>query len=111
MDLLLSGGSGEVNAMGHAVTPEATENDLSEALAALERGEVEYVVLMDGARFMQAAGDARSGYVLEYNSDADDTLFRAQGEITGAQIVDAFAAFLNHDPVWRTTFAWERFKY
>lgn len=94
-----------------AVIPNADETKLNDALAALERGEVEYVVLSDGARFMQAAGDARSGYVLEYNDGADDAMMHAQGKITGAQIVDAMQAYLRRDDTWRGAFRWERITY
>ncbi len=115
MDLLSPGGSGsgEVNEMGHAVTHNAAEDDLIDALAALERGDIEFVILQDNASkiFMQAAGDARSGYGLQYNNGADDSMFQAQGKMSGAQITDAFTAFLNHDVAWRTMFVWERFTY
>lgn len=94
-----------------AVIPDADEAQLLEALAALERGDVEYVVLSDGARFMQAAGDARSGYVLEYNDGTDDAMMHAQGKITGAQVVDAMQAYLRRDDTWRSAFRWERITY
>ncbi len=115
MDLLLPGGSGsgEINEMGHAVTHDANEDDLIEALAAMERGDIEYVILEDAATkmFMQAAGDARSGYDLQYNNGADDAMFQAQGKMSGAQITDALTAFLNQDITWRTTIVWERYTY
>lgn len=114
MDLLLPGGSGgdEINEMGHAVTHNATEDNLIEALAALERGDIEYVILEDAASkmFMQAAGDARSGYDLQYNNGADDAMFQAQGKMSGAQITDAFLAFLSKDMAWRTRISWERYR-
>lgn len=94
-----------------AVIPDANEAQLIEALAALERGDVEYVVLADGARFMQAAGDAHSGYVLEYNDGTDDAMMHAQGIISGAHLVDAMQAYLRHDSSWRGAFRWERITY
>jgi hypothetical protein len=115
MDLLLPGGSGsgEINEMGHAVTHNATEDDLIDALAAMERGDIEYVILEDSARklFMQTAGDARSGYDLQYNNGADDVMFQARSKMSGAQITEAFMLFLNQDNAWRTMFDWERFTY
>lgn len=121
MELHLPGGSNLFDALFETksayqgsnddVIPDADEAQLLEALAALERGEVEYVVLSDGARFMQAAGDARSGYVLEYNDGADDAMMHAQGKITGAQVVDAMQAYLRRDDAWRGAFRWERITY
>lgn len=94
-----------------AVIPDADETKLNDALAALERGEVEYVVLADGTRFMQAAGDARSGYVLEYNDGSDKEQFRATRQnIQAAEIADAFRSYLNRDGFWKTLFTWEKFR-
>ena len=114
MDLLLPSGtaSGEVNEGGHAVTHNATEDDLIDALAAMERGDIEYVILEDPANnmFMQAAGDGHSGYALQYNPGADDSMFQARGKMSGTQITDAFVAFLNKDISWRTSLVWERYQ-
>jgi hypothetical protein len=94
-----------------AVIPDADETKLNDALAALERGDVEYVVLADGARFLQAAGDARSGYVLEYNDGSDKEQFRATRQnIKGTEIADAFRSYLNRDGRWKTLFTWEKFR-
>lgn len=116
MNLLLPGGSisgGNVNEGGHAVTPDATEDDLIEALAALERGDVEYVILEDPATkfFMQTAGDPHSGYVLEYNDGQDGSMMHAQGSLSGSRVTEALGAFLNRDAAWRSMFVWERVKY
>lgn len=107
------GSSDTYDGTGGGVKANATEDDLIDALAAMERGDLEYVILEDNASkmFMQAAGEARSGYDLEYNNGVDDSMFRAQGKISGAQVTDAFTAFLNRDVAWRTMFVWERFTY
>lgn len=94
-----------------AVIPDADTTKLMDALAAMERGEIEYVVLSDDARFMQAAGDARSGYVLEYNDGSDKEQFRATRQhIQGEEIAAAFRSYLNRDATWKTLFSWENFK-
>lgn len=92
-----------------AVIPDADENKLMAALTALARGEIEYVILADDERFLQAAGDARSGYVLEYNDGSDKEQFRATNpQLSGNEIVDAFSAYLQRDDSWRTRSSWER---
>lgn len=115
MDLLLPGGfgSGDYNDAGHQVTPNATETHLIDALAVLERGDIEFVILEDNASkmFMQVAGDSHSGYILEYNTGQDDSMFRAHGSVSGIQITAALTAFLNRDSSWRTLFDWERLSY
>lgn len=114
MNLLFPDGTmGEDFNTGGGSKPDATEDDLIQALAALERGEIEYVGLAepDSNVFMQVAGDAASGYILEYNEGRDDTMLRAQGALSGGLITDAMTAFLNHDNSWRTLFRWERFTF
>lgn len=115
MDLLPPGGSGtgEYNESGHRVTHHATEDHLIDALVALERGDIEYVILEDDASkmFMQAAGDASGGYMLQYNQGQDDSKLGAQGSISGIQVTAALTSFLNHDPAWRTMFRWEPYTY
>ena len=111
MNLLFPDGTvGEDFATGGGSKPNATEDDLINALAALERGDIEYVGLEEDAvnMFMQAAGDSASGYILEYNDGKDDSMMHAVGTLTGPQITDALSAFLNHDNSWRTMFRWER---
>ncbi len=112
MDLLTPGGiggGGNYNAAGHAVTSDPTEVDLLTALEAMERGDIEYVILEDAHSqlFMQAAGDAKSGYVLEYAGGQADTIYSARGTVTGPLLTEILAAFLNHDQAWRTRVVWD----
>lgn len=93
-----------------AVIPDADENKLMAALTAMARGEIEYVILEDSKRFLQATGDARSGYVLEYNDGSDKEQFRATNpNLSGSEIADAFTAYLKREPTWRTRLTWEQF--
>lgn len=114
MDLRFPDGTSDAYAgKGGSTKPNATEDDLIDALSALENEEIEYVILEDPQSkfFMQAAGDGSGGFLLEYNDPKDDAMQHAQGNIDGAQVTDALTAFLNHDPTWRTMFQWERIKY
>jgi hypothetical protein len=109
-DLLLHAGTAYMGSTD-AVIPDADEDKLMAALAALERGDVEYVVLADGERFMQAAGDARSGYVLEYNDGSTEQQSRATRQnLAGTEIADAFRRYLHRDASWQTDFTWEKFE-
>lgn len=119
MDLVLPGGAslfGSSDYMGSTNTahPNATEDDLISALAAMERGDIEFVILSDNESkmFMQTTGSPAEGYYLEYNDGTDDSMFRVRGDtLSGIQITDALTAFLNRDAAWRTMFVWERFTY
>ena len=121
MEIHVPGGGGFLDALldtneayegpSDNVIPNADETKLLDALTALEQGDCEYVILQDDNKFLQTAGDARSGYTLEYNDGSDRMQFRATDKkISGTAITDAFVAYLNHDASWRTQFTWEQFK-
>lgn len=121
MELHLPGGGGFLDALldtnqayegpSDTVIPNATHENLTDALAMLERGDSEYLILQDGDRFIQAAGDSTSGYTLEYNEGSTNTQFRATNpKLSAAQITDAFGSYLAHDPSWETRFSWTEFK-
>lgn len=93
------------------VIPDATEDKLIPVLDAMESGDIEYVILNDGNKFLQAAADARSGYLLEYNDGSDKEQFRAtQKKISGAEVRAAFVAYLKRDSAWGSNFTWEKFR-
>lgn len=114
MNLLYPDGTATKDfATGGGSKPNATEGDLINALTALERGDIEYVGLEDERtkKFMQAAGDGASGYILEYNDGSDDAMLRAPGTLSGTQLTAALSSFFNHDDAWRTMFRWEQFEF
>lgn len=107
---MLSANGYAYSSVTDAVIPNADADKLMAALTALARGEIEYVILMDGAEFLQAAGDARNGYVLEYNAGSTQEQFRARNtKLAGNAIVEAFRKYLARDMMWRTNFVWETF--
>lgn len=93
--------------------PNATEEQLIEALAALERGDIEFVIVQDDRtpRFIQTSGGPAEGYYLQYSEGQDDSMFEVQGTLSGADVTAALAAFLNRDPAWRTMHEWRPVKY
>ena len=114
MDLRFPDGTSDAYAgTGGGVKSNATEDDLIDALSALENEEIEYLILQDPQTklFMQVAGNGSGSYVLEHNEPNDDAMQHAKGDIDGTQITDALTAFLNYDPTWRTMFQWERITY
>lgn len=116
MDIVLPGGSdlfsgGDYRDSGSVAYPNASEDDLINALAAMERGDIEYVILQDDRSdlLIQVTGSPRQGYILEYSDGSDDTLYRANGTVSGFQVTEALTAFLNRDSMWRTAFVWHKF--
>lgn len=114
MDLRFPDGTSDAYAgTGGGVKTNVTEDDLIDALAALENGELEYIILEDDQTntFMQAAGDGSGGYVLEYNDGKGDAMLQAQGDVTGDTLTEALSAYLNHDVTWRTLFTWQHISF
>lgn len=94
------------------VIPDADEKKLRDTLAAFERGDCEYIILQDDNRFLQAAGDIKSGYALEYNDGSDSFQFRATNRnISNDDLTSAFVSYLNGDASWRGKFTWEKFSF
>jgi hypothetical protein len=121
MEIHVPGGGGFLDALLNTneayegpsdnVIPNANEDKLLDALAAMERGDSEYVILQDDRRFLQAAGDAKSQYTLEYNDGSDKVQYRATNtRLSGTEITDAFVSYLNRDPSWKTKFSWTEFR-
>jgi hypothetical protein len=51
-----------------AIVNDVSVEELTEALQAMQRGDVEYVTLVHGDEFAQAAGDGDGPYLLEHNA-------------------------------------------
>lgn len=114
MDLRFPDGTADAYAgTGGGVKTNVTEDDLIDALSALENDELEYIILEDDKTnsFLQAAGDGSGDYVLQYNDGKDDAMLQAVGDVTGDTLTEALTAYLNLDPSWRTLFQWQRIKY
>jgi hypothetical protein len=74
----------------------ATEADLLGALDFMAEGNIEYVILEEGERFLQAAGDGDGPYQLEY----------CPGGADRAGVRDALSSFLRGDTAWQTDREW-----
>lgn len=110
MDSLLDT-SNVADGVSGSVIQNVTAQQVTDALASLGRGDIEFVILSDGNRFMQAAGDTRSGYTLEYNEGSTKEQFRATTrKISDADLTSAFRTYFQNDPTWKTLFSWEKFR-
>jgi hypothetical protein len=98
---------------GHHGVSNPTEREILEAFEALEQGWIEFVILEDDTTgaFIQAAGSADEGYVLQHNDGSADWQYQAtNADLSGVAILDAFLRFHRGDPAWKTMFSWQKFK-
>jgi hypothetical protein len=84
------------------VLDDVSADDLAAALDALRRGDVEFVTLVDGEEFAQAAGDGEGPYQLEHHdgTGGDPT---AVADAPYDLVVDVLGRYLAGDDSWRTS--------
>jgi hypothetical protein len=100
-------GLGHTVADGNGLAVEGvSEGQLGDALAALARGELEYVILEHGDEFVQAAGEGEGPYALQFNPASGDGLLEVPGGVGDAAMRAALRAYLRGDPAWRRPFQW-----
>lgn len=99
----------EVGADAPVVDP--TPADLWRAVEALDGGPNSFLVLRNADEpmsYMQTAGSASEGFVLEYQAGGLDQHFACTDEeLDPEQIAAALTAYLRGDSHWQSEFAWK----
>jgi len=105
LESLLSGlGKTVAEGTGDTVA-DVTAAQVTQALDALVRGDVEYVILEDGDAFLQAAGDGP--FMLQHNNGDGSPMIAVSGGVDEKAMRAAFASYLRGDAGWRTAGAWQ----
>ena len=102
---LLSGLGRSLEEGGDMALPDVTEPQLAEAIAAMARGDVEYLILEEAGTFIQAAGEGNGPYALQVDS-GDGVLLEVSGGVDAATMQAALLAFRRGDPAWRGARRW-----
>lgn len=77
-----------------------TPAQLDEALAGMQRGDIEYVILEDGPRFLQAAGEGDGPYQVQVTDDGE-TMCDVDGGADATTMQRILHAWLRGDDAWR----------
>jgi hypothetical protein len=85
---------------GSGSLPGVTPAQLDEGLAALQRGDVEYLILEDGPRFLQAAGEGDGPYQVQVTGDGE-TMHDVDGGADATTMQRILHAYLRDDAAWR----------
>jgi hypothetical protein len=103
----LLSGLGSTPMDGHDVAVESVTNaQLSEAIAAMERGDIEYIILENGQEFLQAAGAGEGPYALQFSPLSGAAMEEARGGVDALTMRSVFLAYHRGDPGWRGGCAW-----
>lgn len=82
-----------------------TPNQIRSGLAEVGDANGSYAILSDGEGFIQAAGEAGSGFVVEYREG--DKLFQSTSQSEPlAKVTEAFQKYARGDASWRGDFRW-----
>jgi hypothetical protein len=99
LDTLFSD-AGNTAMSGSGSLPGVTPAQLDEGLAALQRGDVEYLILEDGPRFLQAAGEGGGPYQVQVTGDGE-TMHDVDGGADATTMQRILHAYLRGDVAWR----------
>lgn len=88
------------------VVSDVTEAQLAEALDAMARGDIEFVILEDGDAFIQAAGQGDGLYAINYKPAHDDGLQAVPGGVSGEAMRAALLSYRRGDGRWHVAHRW-----
>lgn len=83
-----------------AVVPDVSAEELTEALQAMRRGDIEFVTLVDGDEFAQAAGDGDGPYLLEHHGGPGGAV-TAVSNAPFDVVHSVLASYRSGDGAWR----------
>ena len=92
---------------GSISADDATADDIREAFANdAERGEFLILEAPEGGYMQMAGGIDGEPFVLEHR-DTSESHFKAKGNLTKADVEDAFLSYLSGDEVWQFKYKWD----
>jgi hypothetical protein len=86
--------------------PAVTEAQLAEAIAAMARGDIEYVILENGDAFLQAAGEGPGPYALQFSPASGEAMAEVPGGADANTMRAVLLAFYAGEADWRGACRW-----
>jgi hypothetical protein len=83
-----------------------SEAQLVDALDAMTRGDIEYVILESGDDFLQAAGDGAGPYALQFSQGTAGVMEEVRGPVDAFAVRAVLVAYHRGDPRWRGSHEW-----
>ncbi len=115
IDALLQDGSSALDTGDGYVVRDVSETQLLEAVDAMVRGDIEFVILESGGdkgdAFIQAAGQGDGPYEINYKPANDDTLQAVPGGVSGDAMRAALVSYRRGDGRWHGAHRWAPLAY
>jgi hypothetical protein len=99
-------GASPMDAAGATTVERPTEAQIVEAIEAMAQGHIECVILEDGDRFLQAAGDGAGPYVLQYSPGGMEAMLQVPGGVDAGMMRTVLLAYARGDLGWRGALGW-----
>ena len=98
----------EIN--GNAVNEPVSDELIEKTVYSLTgEGDSFMILSVDEMTYMQASGDPRGGFVLEYQDGSlEQHYYCADPDISAGKVTDAFRSYLAQDDKWRKKYHWNR---
>jgi hypothetical protein len=106
LESMLSGLGSTLIAGQDRVVESVTDAQLVDAIAAMERGDIEYVILENGEEFIQAAGAGEGPYALQFSPASGGAMEQGHGGVDAPTVRVVLLAYHRGDPAWRGACAW-----
>jgi hypothetical protein len=94
-------GTTAVDPASASVVTSVSEEQLDRALGALERGEIEYIILEDGEAFLQAAGEGAGPYAVQFSPGTGQDLIEISAGADVNTMREALRRYRRGDARWR----------
>jgi hypothetical protein len=92
--------------VGDTTVRGATEAQIAEAIDAMTRGHLEYVILEEAGRFVQAAGEGTGPYALQYFPGGSESMIEVPGGVDAETMRTVLQSYARKDPDWRGALGW-----
>lgn len=99
-------GASPMEVSGGSRVGNPTEAQINEAIDAMIRGHMEYVILEDKGQFVQAAGDGAGPYALEHFPGGSESILEVPGGVDADTMRKVLLAYARGDLGWRGALGW-----
>jgi hypothetical protein len=84
----------------------ASEAQLREAIDAMSRGDIEFVIVERGEEFLQAAGEGDGPYALQHSAGSSGKMTEVRGGVSAETVRKVLVAYSGGEEGWKGEVRW-----